>query len=324
MSPRFVDMNADGYHDLVVCTYDGVVMFGFGTNEGFKTAERVLDQEGQPVAISKYYDWEKAEGKRTGWKYLMEGSKAHGTSVCPVDWDEDGDFDLLLGDSGKGGLFIRMNEGTAQEPKFAAESMPVTAGDAPVKIKSLVADTLVVDWNQDGRFDILLGGLSGGVYWLENKGEAGRPKFAAAKTLIEQVDKKLKPKRLVTVKTHNNLPVEPGTAMQLTAVDYDQDGRLDLLVGGRVLWNLDEVDGMTEDDKKAVARMEANLEKLAAEADEIYAKIPKADKAERAALTKQAGQRMADQRKVHRKIQNLTDKDKPRRRGDFVWFFKGK
>jgi len=142
--------------------------------------------------------------------------------------------------------------------------------------------------------------------------------------MVEQVDKKVKPKHLATVKTHNNLPVEPGTAMQLTAVDYDQDGKLDLLVGGRVLWNLDEIDGMTEDDKKAVATMGANIKKLTAEADEIYAKIPKADKAERADLTKQAELRMADQRNVHLKIQNLKDKDNPTRRGDFIWFFKGK
>jgi len=203
-------MNADGFSDLVVSTYDGVVLVGPGSPDGFEKAERVLDCEGKPVALSKYYNWDKTEGKSSGWKYLMKGSKAHGTSVCPVDWDADGDFDLLIGDSGQGGLYVRMNEGTAQAPKFASENVPVVAGDRPAHIRSLVSDSQVVDWNEDGLFDIVLGGLGGGIYLLENSGDSGAPKFSGIETLVEQVDKNVKPKRLVTVATRDNQPAESG------------------------------------------------------------------------------------------------------------------
>lgn len=327
MTPRFVDMNADGYSDLVVGTYDGVVLIGFGSDDGFEEAKRVFGSDGKPVAISKYYDWERTESKRSGWKYLKKGSKAHGTSACPVDWDADGDFDLLIGDSEQGGLYVRINEGTAKAPKFASENIPVTVGDRPVHIRSLVSDSLVVDWNQDGLFDIILGGLGGGVYLLENSGKADSPEFAAVTTLVEQVDMEVKPKRMVTVETHDNRPVEPGTAIQLAAVDYDHDGKLDLLAGGRSTWILDNVVGMTESDKQAVARLEDELAKMSAEVDAIYTKIANADKADktkRAELTRQVRSRVDDQRQIDVAIRKLEEKDKPNRRGDFVWLFKGK
>lgn len=324
MGPRFVDINADKYSDLIVSGYDGVVQIGYGSAEGFAKAVRINDRDGDPVAISKYYDWTEVEGRKKGWQYQIDGSKAHGTAVCPIDWDADGDFDLLLGDSGKGGLYVRMNEGTASAPKFATKSIRVKAGGKPVHIKSLVSDALTVDWNDDGLFDIVVGGLMGGVYLLENTGKLGSPKFSAPTTLIEQADKKTKPKRMVTVATYNNQPVQPGTAIQLAVVDYDKDGKLDLLAGGRSVWMLDVVDGMTEADKESAAKMQKRVDKISAEVEALYAKVRKAETADRAELAKKAGLRTADARHIDRKIRKLKEKDSPRRRGDFVWLFKGK
>jgi len=290
-------MNADGFSDLVVSTYDGVVLVGPGSPDGFEKAERVLDCEGKPVALSKYYNWDKTEGKSSGWKYLMKGSKAHGTSVCPVDWDADGDFDLLIGDSGQGGLYVRMNEGTAQAPKFASENVPVVAGDRPAHIRSLVSDSQVVDWNEDGLFDIVLGGLGGGIYLLENSG---------------------------TVATRDNQPAEPGTSIHLAVVDYDQDGKLDLLAGGRSMWIMDTIEGMTDADKQAVVKMESQLKAMNADIDAIYTKIETAEKDDRAKLTLQVKSVVDNQRKIDETIWKLKQKDEPNRRGNLVWLFKGK
>ena len=98
------------------------------------------------------------------------------------------DLDLLLGDYYGGRLYIRMNEGTAKEPKYATQNEPVTAAGEPVVVKKGLAAPEVVDWDGDGLFDILLGGSKGGVYMLKNKGSKGSPEFEAMSTLIKPVD----------------------------------------------------------------------------------------------------------------------------------------
>lgn len=326
-----MDINADGYDDIIVGGHDGIAQVVYGSREGFKEAENILDRDGGRVTLSKYYEWNEVEGEKTGWRYRYDGPKTHCTSVNAVDWDADGDLDLLLGDSAKGGLYVRINEGSAEAHQFATKNIAVLAGDEPVSIESCVSDSVLVDWNQDGRFDIILGGVGGGIYLLENTGDAKTPKFSAVVTLVKPADERAvkgarsSRKRLAFVETVNNLPAEPGSGIYLEATDYDNDGKLDLLVGARCTWENDEVEELTTAEKEDVVRLNAKFERLSKQIDEAYAEIKTTENSStKQELSKKAQRLTLEMRVVDRKRRNLTAKKKRKRHDDFIWLLRGK
>ena len=100
-----------------------------------------------------------------------------------MDWDDDGDVDLLLGGY-DGTLFVRLNEGSSTNPEFATESIQLMKGDAPLEVPGRDAIPKIADWDGDGRFDILSGSGEGGVYWLRNVGTKGAPVFEKPEQII--------------------------------------------------------------------------------------------------------------------------------------------
>ena len=81
-----------------------------------------------------------------------------------VDWDSDGDLDLLSGSS-SGSVFLSLNEGSNSEPKWADfECLIKSAGTWSQKAKDdsdLIpghgSRVCVTDFNRDGKLDLLLG-----------------------------------------------------------------------------------------------------------------------------------------------------------------------
>jgi hypothetical protein len=144
-----------------------------------------------------------------------------GIGVDAVDWDGDGDLDLVIG-SNEGHVFLRKNEGTKEKAAFATDSVEILAGGAPLRIGGGECIPSVVDWDGDGRFDLVSGSGAGGVDWMRNVGSAGAPAFEEPRALVE-------PKPL----EHGTLrdPRWPGRGTQACVTDFDADGNLDVLVG---------------------------------------------------------------------------------------------
>lgn len=176
----------------------------------FAARETILDLAGVPVR------------RRPDQSRPVE---SFGSWPTMVDWDADGDLDLVVGGF-QGEIFWRRNEGTATSPKWATANVSVQLGDRPLMVPGAHATPVATDWDGDGMFDLLSGSKNGGVYWYRNTGGKGTPSFAAEVALVPPHDGSGYGELLVS-----DAEAVPGIRSQIAVADYDGDGKLDLLLG---------------------------------------------------------------------------------------------
>ncbi len=208
-----MDFDADGKLDLVSGSYDpGEIYLFRGLGGGqFAASEAIKDRGGKPI-VKVPTQKEKVE--------------SFGSWMATVDWDDDGDLDILVG-TFDGMIFLRRNEGTRQQPAYAVANEWVKLGPKPLRVPGGEhASPVIADWDGDGRWDILTGAGDGGVYWYRNVGGRGRPDFEAPVALV--------PKHegigYSEVLEAGQDP-RPGIRSQIAVTDHDGDGKLDLLLG---------------------------------------------------------------------------------------------
>jgi hypothetical protein len=320
MSSQLVDINADGHNDILTGSFEGVPYQIIGSKDGYQDPEKILDVDGEIVLLADFWNYEDEKWDSTD-RAKTEG---HCTSVSAVDWDADGDLDLLLGDYYGGRLALRINEGTAKEPSFSATNQIVEADGKPMVIAKGLAAPRIVDWNGDGLFDILCGGAKGGVFYFQNIGEKSKPTFAASQTLIDAPDKE--GAFTGRVPSVGDNPMLPGSSYHIEPVDFDQDGDLDLLVGARSAWEPERQEPLSDERLERVAEIEVELKKLREKLRELF----RATKAEEDAKADDLDQeKIALSDKLQTQLRDLiTEKRKiqpdPMRTGDFVWLFRRK
>jgi hypothetical protein len=130
-----------------------------------------------------------------------------------ADWNQDARKDLLLG-SGSGALMLSINEGSDSRPLFAplrqvGTGAMATRSDGP-------SAPCIVDWNQDGQLDVLMGTGNGYIHVYYMAGGQNEPVFAADE-LIQL----------------NGQALMLEGALSPFPVDWNQDGQTDLLIGMR-------------------------------------------------------------------------------------------
>ncbi len=164
------------------------------------------------------------------------------TRPVAVDWDSDGDLDLISGNFG--GTFC-MFRGEGQG-KFQPTSELVMIGNDVLRIAGHHSDPFCIDWDKDGDVDLLSGSTNGGVQWSENTAGAGKlPELKEFVALIEPgpqtgQGEMLKESELTA----------PTRSTRIWVDDINEDGKLDILVGDSTTLT-SPADGLTEEECKA-------------------------------------------------------------------------
>jgi hypothetical protein len=103
------------------------------------------------------------------------------SAVAVVDWDRDGDLDLLVGNIEGHVSFVR-NEGSRERPLFATPVRLEAEGKA-IQVPGGDAGPFTADWNGDGLVDLLVGCGDGSVLLYPNTADSG---LAAPLTLVRK------------------------------------------------------------------------------------------------------------------------------------------
>jgi hypothetical protein len=169
----------------------------------------------------------RADGSFAAGEVLKDrhGKPVHAGSASAAfaaDWDGDGTLDLVVGNV-LGEVHFIPNEGTGRAPEFGTPRRLEAAGK-PIRIDSGDAAPVVADWDGDGRPDLVVGCGDGGVVWFRNAGSRGEPRLEAARTLVP-------PSPLGWGGDDKRQPGDWGLRAKPCVVDWDGDGRPDLLVG---------------------------------------------------------------------------------------------
>lgn len=158
--------------------------------------------------------------------------------IIPVslDWDKDGDIDLIVGDEDGRVAFIE-NRGEVKDnmPSF---SNPVYLRQKAELLKfGALVTPFSVDWDDDGDEDLLCGNTAGQIAFIENLDGGNPPSWAEPVILTTEG----KPVRIMAgTKGSIQGPAERKWGYTvLTAADWDGDGLKDIIVNsiwGKVIW----------------------------------------------------------------------------------------
>ena len=237
-APKVCDWDGDGDRDLVIGTYRNKIVWfenvvGHVSNVPGDSSRRAkgIERDGHVGNVPhelKYRGFVMLDGQPLELPVtpLTRGEPAiFNLDYYPVlefvDWDGDGDNDLLAGGYITGCVFLYENVGSERgsPPKLVARG-PLEADGKPLNVGHWCAAPCVVDIDGDGDLDLLSGhtpmrepGMKAGIRLFENIGTRTAPKLTSG-----------------DLKTEHLWSITLGSPR---AFDWDHDGDLDLVISVR-------------------------------------------------------------------------------------------
>jgi hypothetical protein len=215
-SPNLADFDGDGDLDLLCGEFlDG---FSYFQNTGTRSLPRFT------------------AGRRLTCKGQALRMDLQMITPTAVDWDRDGDMDLVVGDE-DGRVALIEHTGRLENglPQFLApQYFQQEARD--LKFGALVTP-VSVDWDGDGDEDLICGNTAGYIGFFENLDGGNPPQWACVRLL--QADG-----QTIRIQAGRNGSIQGPCEAKwgyttLSVADWDHDGLLDLVVNsiwGKVVW----------------------------------------------------------------------------------------
>ncbi len=230
-----MDLDGDGVKDIITGSYRGSIYF--------------FRNEGQ----GKYAAGQIVKSKDGANLYCGETS-----TIGAGDWNGDGKIDLII----QGGNKFVFVPGTGT--LAFGDPVPVLIGGKQLELHDGVAHA--VDWNQDGKLDIVTGDFDGRIAFYPLVGvENGVPQFGKAVTLVEALPKDKKyflfPFEYENQEKQLLKNGRSGNRAKVTVTDWNDDGKLDLLVGDLISCNPPE-HMLTEAERERKKQYEEAQEKF--------------------------------------------------------------
>lgn len=220
--PVAFDWDKDGDMDLICGDEDGRVAFIENTGKM---------EEGIPSFKRPVYFQQKARDMKFGALATPFG----------VDWDGDGDEDIICGNTA-GYIAFFENLGGGAKPKFAraqllkagGETLRIMAGpngsiQGPCEAKWGYTTQSVADWDHDGLPDLIVNSIWGRIVWYRNAGEPGKPNLQAARPITVEWQGKA-PKPAWNWWNPNGQEFVSQWRTTPMAVDWNKDGLTDIVM----------------------------------------------------------------------------------------------
>jgi hypothetical protein len=212
---RYVDYDGDGALDLIVAVEDWA---DYGWDDAWDANGRWTNGplHGLIYLVRNLGSTEKPKYDKP--TLLEAGGKRIDTFGCPspnfVDFDGDGDLDLLCGEFLDGFTYFE-NIGSRKQPQYVA-GRRLMLGNQPLTMDLEMIVPVAFDWDNDGDFDLIVGDEDGRVAFLENTGRLvdRLPQFEPPRYFQQEADE-----------------LQSGALATPVGFDWDGDGDIDIVSG---------------------------------------------------------------------------------------------